>query len=193
MPLTSPARPPLWPPQPGDVFFVQGDDIMSVLIRFFQGGGSWSHTGIFLDMHNVFETTPEETQARSFARNYAGSEILILRWIGMTPENHYRGMAAVMDQMGLDYPEGELLAFALGVQGHAKTDSGALVCSQLAATHLAGAGFPLGRKPAWYAPRPLAKEMVAHVPSGGVQIVFQGSMRLVGLVRGSGPDNELII
>jgi hypothetical protein len=190
---------PHWPPQPGDIFFVRGNDWLAKVIMWFQSlyakdkRSDWSHTGVFVDGENVLETTPGLTQVRSFARNYAGSQILILRWIGMTPENHYWGLCAVADQMGLDYPEGVLLAFALGWQEHAKTDSGALVCSQLAATDWKGAGFPLGHKPEYYSSDTLPKELLSHLPSGGVLKVFEGSMRQAGLVRGSGEDNELVV
>lgn len=150
----------------------------------------WSHTGFFLDGLNVFETTPGKTMARDFARNYAGSDILILRWIGMTPEAHYRGMAAVLDQNGKMYPYGRLLAHAGGFPGQAQSD--AKECSWLTASYLKGAGFPLGSDPIRYDSDRLPDELLSHVTSGGVQVVFQGGMRAVGLVRGSGPDNALV-
>ena len=188
---------PLWPPRAGDVFFVRGQDVASRAILAAQA--AWarlrgrelprnaSHVGFFLDGANVFETTPGITQTRSFARNYAGSWIMILRWRAMTPVRHFLGFAAVADQNGLDYPEGRLLAHLLGIAGFARTR--ARECSWLTASYLAGAQLPLARDPMTYDVAGLAAELLARPD---VETVFEGSMRAAGLVTGSGADNRLV-
>ena len=184
--------PPLWPPRAGDVFFVRGTDFVSRAILWFQSlraptPANWSHVGFFLDGANVFETTPGATQARSFARNYAGSRIMILRWREMHPVRHYLGFAAVAGQNGRDYPEGRLLAHLLGIAGYARSSS--RECSWLTASYLAGAQLPLTRDPMTYDVAGLAAELMARPD---VETVFVGSMRAAGLVAGNGADNRLV-
>lgn len=190
-------KPRLWPPQPGDVIFVRGDGwldrtIMRVQARKAKDGKSeWSHCMMMADSRDVFTTTSKRTGRVGLALDFAGSDILIARWIGMTPEAHARGLAAVAHQEGKMYPYGRLLCHLFGIERHGKAD--AMECSQLTATYLKAAGFPLGDAPISYDSDRLPDEVLSHVSSGGVQVVFEGSMRLAGLVRGSGPDNEIVI
>jgi hypothetical protein len=190
-------RPLLWPPRAGDVIFVRGDGwldrtIMRVQARKAKDGESrWSHCMMMADARDVFTTTTGRTGRVGLAMDFAGSEILIVRWIGMTPEAHARGMAAVAHQEGKMYPYGRLLCHLFGIERYGKAD--AMECSQLTATYLQAAGFPLGNMPISYDSDRLPDEMLSHVPSGGVQVVFEGSMRAAGLVCGNGPDNALVI
>lgn len=188
--------PPLWPPRAGDVFFVRGDDWLARTILHVQarkardGESRWSHCMFMADARDVFTTTSKRTGRVGLALDFAGSDILIARWIGMTPGAHVRGMAAVAHQEGKMYPYGRLLCHLFGIERYGRAD--AMECSQLTATYLQAAGFPLGSAPITYDVDRLSDEMLAHVPSGGVQIVFQGSMRAAGLVRGNGPNNVLV-
>lgn len=188
---------PLWPPQPGDVIFVRGDGwldrtIMRVQARKAKDGEShWSHCMFMADARDVFTTTSRRTGRVGLALDFAGSDILIVRWIGMTPEAHARGMDAVAPQEGKMYPYGRLLCHLVGIERYGRAD--AMECSQLTATYLQAAGFPLGDVPISYDSDRLPDEVLSHVSSGGVRVVFEGSMRAAGLVYGNGPDNALVL
>jgi len=190
-------KPPLWPPRAGDIFFVRGDGwldkaIMSVQARKAKDGKSeWSHSMVMANSRDVFTTTSRRTGFVDLAMDFAGSELLILRWVGMSPETHARGMAAIAHQEGKLYPYGRLLCHLLGIERWGRTD--VWECSQTTAIYLHETGFPLGDKPIAYDSDRLPDELLSHLPSGGVSVVFRGSMRAAGLVTGSGPDNRLVV
>lgn len=191
------AFPPLWPPRAGDIFFCRASDgflnqeILAVERRTDTDGDTrCTHTGIIIaDSGATLETTAGPTSIRDLAKNYAGSDVAILRWLGMTPERAKAGFESVKGQVGKQYPYGRLITAWLEIPGRF-AKSGAMECDVLAASYLVGAGCPLGKDPWDYLPESLYDEMNT---SPFFDKVFDGRMRAAGLVVGSGPDNRLVI
>ena len=171
---------------PGDILFVDGGHVLDNAIVLFESVWSalrgrdsaahWSHTGVLDTPATVFETTNWRTATRGLHTHYAGSQIGVWRWAGMTPEALRAGLAAVEGQRGRVYPYWRLILHAVGLAGlvHGRT----MECSVLAATFLRAAGLPLRENPWTYDPDKLADELIG-CPSGA--FVFRGSLREAGL------------
>jgi len=194
--------PPLWPPRAGDLFFLQYDasdptdatwlnkEMLSIESgRELDGKATIIHVGIIItDAGDVLETTSGETTIDDLAKVYAGSLITIMRWDGMTPERAQAAYQAVQGQVGKPYPIGRLLTAWLGIPGH-DAKSAAMECDVLAAFYEVGAGAKLQQDPWDYLPESLYRELLS---SPSWKVVFTGSMRVAGLVTGSGQDNALV-
>lgn len=167
--------------RPGDIFFVDGADVLGNVIelcqRPFGPWARWSHVGVILgDDGWILETTSWRTALRSLPANYAGSRIKVLRWAPMTKAMAMRGLGFVSGQQGRIYPYWRLLTHLLRVQAYLHGTS--MECSVLTAAFLMASGFPLARTHWWYAPRSLHDEMEAQ----GCDTVFNGRLREAGCI-----------
>jgi hypothetical protein len=131
--------------QPGDVFCVKGDGILSDIIRADErmwakdDEAVYSHTGIIL--------TPEghtlealSTIRTAFLDRYAGCQVLIGRWNGMNAEAFERGYNEVKGQIGQIYAGWRLPLFLIPLFAKFGTNRFG-VCSELACRFWLGAGF----------------------------------------------------
>lgn len=169
--------------RPGDIFFCRSASLLARLIRWGQGlretdgVGEWDHCGVVLSaMGSILETTSWKTSIRSLPNDYAGSDITILRWPGMTDEGAMQALARLTPQVGRVYPYMRLVAQLLGIQKWARGDT--MECSVLSAhfLHYAGRAMP---KSCWeYTPDALAEELLTEA-----LVVFTGSLRAAGHIR----------
>lgn len=176
-----------FPFKPGDVFFCRGADLRDRIINLFQarkskdGETRCSHTGIVLDpLGNTFETTPWKTGNLNLGENYAGSDLVVLRWGVMDEARAVYGYSAVHHQMGRIYPYWRLFAQAVGKAGdwHGK----GMECCIIAAHFIRAAGYPLRLSNLWEYDTETLHDELRSAP--GWSVVLEGSQRAQGYIVG---------
>jgi hypothetical protein len=140
--------------RPGDVFGTNLNGLFGWAIKKGQAVKSndchagYSHNGIILSPQGQTFEALWTIKRQNLFEAYNGTEVIIARWTGMTPENFANGFSAVSCQEGRLYPGFRLILHLLNA---AKIHVGnqRMVCSENTAYFLinAGAKMMCGQNP----------------------------------------------
>ncbi len=131
--------------RPGDIILFAGRRFSARLINWFQallaadGHSEYNHAAVVTSTEGLlFESVRWWPRFISLKKRYRRSQVLIVRWRGMTLERFQRGMAEVAYLKDRLYPVWRQLLHACCLANHIfRADA---VCSELVAQFLYGAG-----------------------------------------------------
>ena len=168
-----------FPFEPMDIFFLRDKSLLGRGIDAVEGGSATiTHCGVVVrENGDDIETTATHTALDNLGADDAGSDMLCVRVLGMTPERALAGISAIKDQVGKLYPYGRFLMAVFHVREGAKTAN--LDCVGIAATALDASGYPLKRPVLAYYPQGLADELVGSVLC---KVILDGSQRALGYI-----------
>jgi hypothetical protein len=131
--------------RPGDIILFAGKRFSARLVNWFQswfakdGFSEYNHAAVVTSAEGqIFESVRWWPRVIGLRRRYRRSQVMIVRWRGMTLERFHRGMAEVSYLKGRLYPIWRQLLHALRLAGIFRGVDA--VCSELVAKFLYGAG-----------------------------------------------------
>jgi hypothetical protein len=131
--------------RPGDIMLFSGRRFSARLINWFQallaedGHSEYNHAAVVISEEGlIFESLRWWPRVISLRKHYRRSQVLIIRWKGMTLERFQRGMAEVTYLKDRCYPIWRQLLHALRLASILRGVDA--VCSELVAKFLYGAG-----------------------------------------------------
>ena len=130
--------------QPGDVFATRNPQglgkaiCLAESIKSEDGEATYGHTGIIIDSSGTTFEALWTIKRQNLFEAYAGNQVLIARWTGMTLQAFQKGFDAVKVQEGRTYPFYRLLLHLVGLgKIHIENQE---VCSEITEHFLIAAG-----------------------------------------------------
>lgn len=132
--------------QRGDVFCTKNPMMLGRAIMAIET--VWSKDNNAAYSHSGIVTDPDGTTLEALWRikgndlnAYAGQNVIILRWDGMTEDAYWKGMDAISGDVGRFYPFWRLPLFIIPPLAKYFDPTNVPVCSELACKFWIGAGF----------------------------------------------------
>lgn len=165
--------------RPGDIILFAGRSFRAKLVNFFQslyakrGVSSYNHAAVVASGDgDILHATRWRIKHTSLKRRYRNSQVMVVRWRGMTPERFHSGLTEVKAMLGRPFAFWRQLLHAIRLGG--LFYSKYVVCSELVAKFLIAAGaWP--RHWAGVNVNDLYEEFMEN--STQYQVVFQGRLK----------------